>query len=235
VEPDIDHRGNQLSPEFTIASATSESPLRAEASSSCPDKNLQKTSPLSTLLVYPKQKTKTQQAPKCARVLTSAESLAYLEEKQRKKKEEQEQKEQRKKEREMKKLQKEQEKIRKQQEKEAKKNQQKNKITKAAKRKRLVEESEPDTTKEATKRRRPDDRESNLQKSNEDGLQHHEISQNECAACFGAYEEDVDDDGNLTVEWIQCTNKSCNVWSHCNCLDNTEGEYICTICHTMFH
>ena len=122
-----------MSPESTIASATSESPHSAEASSSCPDKSLQKTSPLSTLLVYPKQKTKTQQAPKCARVLTSAESLAYLEEKQRKKKEEQEQKEQRKKEREMKKLQKEQEKIRKQQEKEAKKNQQKTRTQKLLK------------------------------------------------------------------------------------------------------
>jgi len=80
--------------------------------------------------------------------------LVYLEEKQRKKKEEQEQKEQRKKEREMKKLQKEQEKICKQQDREGgKEKPTKNKNTKAAKRKCLVEEGEPDTTKEVIKRR----------------------------------------------------------------------------------
>jgi len=84
VELDIDHRENQLSPESIIDSAPTETPLPAEASLSCPGKSLHK---------------RKLQAPKCARVLTSAELLPYLEERQRKKKEEQEQKEQRKKER----------------------------------------------------------------------------------------------------------------------------------------
>ena len=41
--------------------------------------------------------------------------------------------------------------------------------------------------------------------SEDTGHQHHEISQNECAGCFGLYEEDTSE------EWIQYTNESCGV------------------------
>jgi len=80
VELDIDQRENQLSPESITGSAPSESPLPAEASSSCPDKSLQNTSPLLSLLAYPNKKENTAST----QIYTGAESFAYLEEKQRK-------------------------------------------------------------------------------------------------------------------------------------------------------
>ena len=40
----------------------------------------------------------------------------------------------------------------------------------------------------------------------DDGLHRHEISKDECAACFGFFEDDPD-----SVEWIECTNESCKV------------------------
>lgn len=56
----------------------------------------------------------------------------------------------------------------------------------------------------------------------EDRLQEAEIKSNECAACFRLYEDDVAD-GQLTQEWIQCTENSCGKWMHVSCL-NTDGE-----------
>ena len=72
--------------------------------------------PLSELLVYPTPTQKVSKTKSCARVLTSAESIAVLEEKARKKREEQEEKERKKKERELKKDAREEEKKRKAQE-----------------------------------------------------------------------------------------------------------------------
>ena len=37
---------------------------------------------------------------------------------------------------------------------------------------------------------------------------------NECIACFGLFEDDED-----SLEWIECTNESCKVWSHVECLE----------------
>ena len=45
------------------------------------------------------------------------------------------------------------------------------------------------------------------------GIQHHEISKDESAACFGLFEDDDD-----SVEWIECTNENCRVWAHAECL-----------------
>ena len=104
-QPKSDHSKNRLTSEpFTSfpseSPLPSETPLPTESASPLTEKNppsvdntLQKTSSLSSLLVYPKPQKKPQQTPKCARVLTSAESLAYLQEKERKKKEEKELKE----------------------------------------------------------------------------------------------------------------------------------------------
>ena len=47
----------------------------------------------------------------------------------------------------------------------------------------------------------------------EGGLQHREISESECAVCFGHWEEDDAD------EWLMCTNDQCGVWSHTKCLE----------------
>ena len=62
-----------------------------------------------------------------------------------------------------------------------------------------------------------------------------EISVNECAVCFGTYEDDIDDiTGHVTTEWIQCTNEKCAVWCHADCLDTSDGDYVCTICQAIF-
>ena len=127
--------------------------------------------------------------------------------KERKKKEEQELKELRKKEREKKRLQREQDKVRKQQQKEAKNKQQENKITQANKKDAEVENDNskvdslcPAITRRTAKRRRLEETESNNSKKSKDGLQHNEISQNECAACFGTYEEDLNNAGDLIAK-----------------------------------
>ena len=53
--------------------------------------------------------------------------------------------------------------------------------------------------------------------------------------CFGLYEEDFDEaTGHVTAEWIQCTNSDCSVWSHADCLEEADGDYICVLCETVF-
>ena len=67
------------------------------------------------------------------------------------------------------------------------------------------------------------------------GLQGREVSSNECAACFGLYEEDIDpDSGDITREWIQCTDEDCGVWMHTECLDKCDDDFVCCICGAIF-
>ena len=96
------------------------SPLDLSAGSSAGSLN---SSPISEFLVYPTvvNKAKPKQVSKSARILTSCESLALLEEKKQKKEEEEKEKARRKKEREEKRLAKKSEKRQKQQERETKK------------------------------------------------------------------------------------------------------------------
>ena len=112
-----------------------------------------------------------------------------------------------KKERENKRLEREQDKVHKQQQKEAKKKQQENKITQANKKDAEVQNNTSNvdnlchTITRTAKRKRLEETESNKSKrSKEDGLQHNEISQNECAACFGTYEEDLNKAEELIAE-----------------------------------
>ena len=60
------------------------------------------------------------------------------------------------------------------------------------------------------------------------GLQHCEISKNNCATCFGQWEDDDD-----AVEWLCYT---CGVWSHTECLEKCDDAsiYICAFCQTCF-
>jgi len=39
------------------------------------------------------------------------------------------------------------------------------------------------------------------------GVQNREISSNECAICFGLYQDDLSTTGKLMREWIECTNE----------------------------
>lgn len=178
-------------------------------------------SPLSELLVYPTcAKKKTEVKKFAARVLTSAESIALLEEKKHKKFEEIEEKQRKKKEREMKKIAREEEKKRKALEREAKKAEaEKNRKNKDATKKRPVRSSD---TANSKRQKICDD------ECNEVGLQHREISESECAVCFGHWEEDDAD------EWLMCTNEKCGVWSHTNCLEKCDDAYVCVLCQTCF-
>ena len=87
--------------------------------------------------------------------------------------------------------------------------------------------------KDATKKRpvrSSDTANSKRQKIGDDevGLQHREISESECAVCFGHWEEDDAD------EWLMCTNENCGVWSHSNCLEKCDDTYVCVLCQTCF-
>ena len=158
-----------------------------------------------------------------ARVLTSIEARRILEEKERKKKEDLEEKERRKQEREQKKLQRQEEQRKKQEEKAAK----------------LVERVKAVHKKKESRKRNSGECSSSATKKNADscdsGLQRQEVSSNECAICFGLYDEDIDPEtGDLANDWIQCTNENCSVWMHTECLEICDHDFVCSICGTLF-
>ena len=66
------------------------------------------------------------------------------------------------------------------------------------------------------------------------GLQSHEISNNECALCFGLYEDDLSPTGRLEREWVQCTRMTCMKWMHSDCLNKQNGMYECGLCKMYF-
>ena len=66
----------------------------------------------------------------------------------------------------------------------------------------------------------------------DDGLQ---VSSDECAACFRLYDEDVDlDSGHVTRDWIQCIDEDRGVWTHAECLDKCDDDFVCCICGALF-
>ena len=182
-----------------------------------------KRSPLAELLVYPTPTQKVSKTKSCARVLTSAESIAMLEEKARKKREEQEEKERKKKERELKKAAREEEKKRKAQERQAK---QAEKQKKAEQKKSSGQKRNNSSSDGSRSKRQRLDR--GEDESQDAGIQHHEITKDECAACFGLFEDDAD-----SVEWIECTNENCRVWAHAECLEMCDNAYVCIACETL--
>ena len=56
-----------------------------------------------------------------------------------------------------------------------------------------------------------------------------------CAVCVGAYVDDVDESGNVTADWIQCTDNTCAVWSHVDCPERHAAGYVCAICFNVFN
>ena len=54
--------------------------------------------------------------------------------------------------------------------------------------------------------------------SSKDGVQSNEINSDECARCFGLYEDDLSPTGKLEKDWVQCTNHACQKWMHAECL-----------------
>ena len=44
----------------------------------------------------------------------------------------------------------------------------------------------------------------------------------------------INDDGDVTCDWIQCTNEQCSPWMHTTRLDKSDGEYNCAVCQNVF-
>ena len=181
-----------------------------------------------------------------ARVLTSAQSLAMLKEKQRQKKEEEEEKERRKKERELRKQRREAEKLAIQKRKEERESKRKER---EAEKMKKAEEREAEKVKKAKEREakkgkgkeKAEHKQKAAQKvqqrkalrKNLNDVQLEDISSHQCAVCFGSYDDDLVD-GDLIQSWIQCTHLSCSKWMHVDCLDAGEGGMICPLCDTLF-
>ena len=186
---------------------------------------------ISQFLAYPTQSStpkppskKTKNLISGPRVLTSAQALALLEEKEKQKKEELLEKERKKKEREEKKKAKEEERKRKAVEREKKKEERKQRAIEKENAKKRAEEKQN----KGLKQRQEE------QPHNTKGLLVEEISSNECAVCLGSYDDDVPN-GVLTREWVQCTNSTCAKWIHADCLNkNQAGLFVCRLCSTEF-
>ena len=150
-------------------------------------------------------------------MLTSHEALKELIEKE-KKKEEEEAKQKRREERERKKIEKQEEKARKD---EIRQKKQTDKALKKKTRKKQTDVEHPD----------PVIDESDAEpESSDSGLQSHEISNNECAFCFGLYDDNFSATGRLQREWIQCTRVTCKKWMHYDCLSDM---YVCGLCKML--
>ena len=190
---------------------------------------------VSEFLIFPSTKStsKKSKPPGSARVLTSAQSLAIMKEKELKKREEEEAKIQRKREREEKKTLREAEKEKKAKERELK----------AIERQKKAEE------KAAEIEERRKQRELKKNQSSKKGFtkvfvtrsksgyapQNSESGTNECAVCFGLYSDDVSTDGTPAREWVQCVNKECSKWMHADCASkDEEGSSVCIICGAIF-
>jgi len=130
-------------------------------------------------------------AKSTARVLNSAESLALLIEKEKKKKRKRSVKrsDRRKKKAE----------LRKKKEEEKLKRKSKKSGNKSHKMPPAAAESSSDSEVEAD-----DDKY---------GVQIRGISNNECAVCFGLYQDDLSTTGKLIRAWVECTNQRCKKWT----------------------
>ena len=73
-----------------------------------------------------------------------------------------------------------------------------------------------------------------LDRSGDDtGIQTNEISNSECAACVGLYEEDILSTGELVQEWVECT--ECKQWMHSQCVQLADQELLaCCVCDSVF-
>ena len=180
-----------------------------------------------------------------ARVLTSAESLAMINEKRRQKEEEEEAKAKRKEDREIKKQQREAEKVKKKQEMELKKQQRE-----AAKEKKKQEMELKKQQREAEKQKKAEEKAKKMGERKKRSVPQKKqtrsatntVSANsesdtvscQCAVCYGGYNEDIVY-GQLIQTWVQCTLPTCSMWMHEDCVDsNPEGKYlICPLCDNV--
>ena len=61
------------------------------------------------------------------------------------------------------------------------------------------------------------------------------IRNDECAICFGLYEDDLSPTGKFEKDWLQCTNDECMKWMHAECLEQDKDDlFMCKHCGTVF-
>ena len=171
-----------------------------------------------------------------ARVLTSAECLELLQEKQERKRRDKEEKEQRKLTRELNKKRKEEEQRKKVQEraKKAAQRQAEKEKKEAEKAMKQVEKIAKKSKQQSTSvsRKRPtvtdDPGQDHSIRQKYPKLSPEHIDPNQCCACFGLFEDDI----GMGSEWLQC---SCTRWIHEECVEdvvrNENGEEkLCPLC-----
>ncbi len=61
------------------------------------------------------------------------------------------------------------------------------------------------------------------------------VTSDVCIVCMGAFIDDVDENSEVTADWIQCADSTCGVWSHIDCLDRHANDYVCAICFNVFN
>ena len=217
-------KSSSITPKTPQSQPTPSTPLGDSTS-------IQKQSCISKYLTTPcSSNASSKPAPK-ARLLTSADALAILEEKEKKKKEAAEEKERRKKEREEKKMQKEQER---EEKKKLRETEKKRKTTKKTEKdKPIVLKSIENLPRQANKRKPPDKPKPTTSKKAKVSAQPPEdenVDSNVCCACFGSYEDDVLE-GSGAV-WISC---ACGRWLHEDCVeeckeDDQGNDRMCPLC-----
>ena len=244
------------SPSESPQASTPKSKSTPNSNASTP-KSATPKSPVSEFLVYPAAVKKTRTLSGSARILTSIESRALLEEKERKKREEEEAKAQRKVDREEKKRAREEEKKQKLADREAKKAEQQRKKAekeKALPRRKTCKKTAPSSNSEKGKEPAPSNNGESSGKrklppkprktypkrrrvGESSGVRYEEAAQDSCSVCFGLYKDDLDEETGCIAtdrEWIQCSDQDCGVWSHVECLEESNGGFICALCQNVF-
>ena len=182
-----------------------------------------------------------------ARVLTSAECLAIIKEKEMKKKQEKEEKEKRKRQREEKKRQREEEKRKREEEKrqreERKRQREEQKLKKAEQRRQKAEDRIPREYEKARKaldqaRKHGESIQGTQESVGRVGrmaakrprLEDDTISSDKCCVCYQAFEEEIE--LGAGTEWVQC---ACTRWLHEDCIvdciiESSGKERLCQYC-----
>ena len=60
----------------------------------------------------------------------------------------------------------------------------------------------------------PSDSKSLQESDNDEGIQSHEISNDEYSICFGLYQDELSSTGKILTDWVNCTNPRCGKWMH---------------------
>ena len=204
-------------------------------------------STVTSFLTLPTQPTKAKatKPPGKARVLTSEEALTMMQEKEQRKKEEKA-KEARKKERETKRVLREEEKKRKAEEREKKTLERQEKAqAKAAeieekRRQRELKRQEKSTIPGKAFVTRSTGKGQSMSNANTQSKAHtsnshtSNSSDNTCCVCSGTYDDDIQSQGILRREWVQCPAKECKVWAHEECVEKDEERSMICICGNVF-